>query len=63
MTSLVEKDFIVVEDGVEQLIQAFSSVDTPYNILLLFDRSLKAVPNSDWSSQSIHLCHLKRSGS
>jgi VWFA-related protein len=39
MTSLVEKDFIVVEDGVEQLIQAFSSVDTPYNILLLFDRS------------------------
>jgi VWFA-related protein len=39
MTSLTEKDFIVVEDGVEQNIQAFSSVDTPYNILLLFDRS------------------------
>jgi len=39
MTSLAEMDFIVVEDGVEQQIQAFSAVDTPYNILLLFDRS------------------------
>jgi len=39
MTSLTEKDFIVVEDGAEQQIQSFSSVDTPYNILLLFDRS------------------------
>src|SRR5678815_804402 len=39
LTSLTEKDFIVVEDGAEQQIQAFSSVETPYNILLLFDRS------------------------
>ena len=39
MTSLTEKDFIVVEDSAEQQIQSFSSVDTPYNILLLFDRS------------------------
>src|SRR5262245_51703722 len=39
LTSLTEKDFVLVEDGVEQQIQAFSSVDTPYNILLLFDRS------------------------
>jgi len=39
LASLTEKDFILVEDGVEQQIQAFSSVDTPYNILLLFDRS------------------------
>jgi VWFA-related protein len=39
MTSLMEKDFVVVEDGIEQQIQVFNSVDTPYNILLLFDRS------------------------
>ena len=39
MTSLTARDFIILEDGVEQQIQIFSSVDTPYNILLLFDRS------------------------
>ena len=39
MTSLTVKDFIVVEDGVEQEIHSFSSIDTPYNIILLFDRS------------------------
>jgi Ca-activated chloride channel homolog len=39
MTTLNKEDFVLVEDGVEQQIQAFSSVDTPYNILLLFDRS------------------------
>lgn len=39
MTSLTAKDFIVREDGAEQEIQVFTSVDTPNNILLLFDRS------------------------
>jgi VWFA-related protein len=39
MTSLTGKDFVVLEDAEEQQIQVFSSVDTPYNILLLFDRS------------------------
>jgi VWFA-related protein len=39
LRSLTEKDFILLEDGVEQQIKVFSSVDTPYNILLLFDRS------------------------
>jgi VWFA-related protein len=47
LTTLTEKDFILLEDGVEQRIQAFSSVDTPYNILLLFDRS--ASTQEQWS--------------
>jgi VWFA-related protein len=39
LTSLTAKDFIVLEDGAEQDIQVFTSIDTPNNILLLFDRS------------------------
>src|SRR5688572_16939028 len=39
LTTLAETDFVVLEDGEEQKIQVFSSVDTSYNILLLFDRS------------------------
>ena len=39
MTSLTAKDFIIAEDGVEQPVAGFTSIDTPYNILLLFDRS------------------------
>ena len=39
MTSLLQRDFTVYEDGVEQDISSFNSFDTPYNILLLFDRS------------------------
>lgn len=39
MTSLTAKDFIIAEDGVEQQVASFTSIDTPYNILLLFDRS------------------------
>ena len=39
MTSLTAKDFIIAEDGVEQQVSSFTSIDTPYNILLLFDRS------------------------
>jgi len=39
MTSLLQRDFTVYEDGAEQEIKNFSALDTPYNILLLFDRS------------------------
>ena len=39
ITSLRERDFTILEDGVEQDIKNFSTLDTPYNILLLFDRS------------------------
>jgi Ca-activated chloride channel homolog len=39
VTSLRERDFAVYEDGEEQEIKHFSALDTPYNILLLFDRS------------------------
>src|SRR5690349_7384608 len=39
MTSLLQRDFTIYEDGAEQDIKHFSSLDTPYNILLLFDRS------------------------
>jgi VWFA-related protein len=39
MTTLQATDFVILEDGKEEQIQLFSSVETPYNILLLFDRS------------------------
>jgi VWFA-related protein len=39
MTALRQRDFAIYEDGVEQDIKNFSTFDTPYNILLLFDRS------------------------
>ena len=39
ITSLLQRDFTIYEDGVEQEIKNFSALDTPYNILLLFDRS------------------------
>jgi Ca-activated chloride channel family protein len=39
ITNLVQRDFTLVEDGVEQQIKSFNALDTPYNILLLFDRS------------------------
>jgi VWFA-related protein len=39
MTTLKAADFVILEDGKEQQIQLFSSVESPYNILLLFDRS------------------------
>src|SRR3989442_14761038 len=39
LTSLGMEDFLVYEDGVRQQIRNFSPVATPYNILLLFDRS------------------------
>src|SRR5262245_48576086 len=39
ISSLTAKDFIILEDGEEQQIQSFTAMETPYNILLLFDRS------------------------
>jgi Ca-activated chloride channel family protein len=39
LESLTQREFTIFEDGVEQEIKTFSSLDTPYNILLLFDRS------------------------
>jgi len=39
VTDLSQDDFEVYEDGVHQQIRYFSPVATPYNVLLLFDRS------------------------
>jgi VWFA-related protein len=39
MPSLSRADFSIFEDGVPREIQSFSPAETPYNILLLFDRS------------------------
>jgi Ca-activated chloride channel family protein len=39
ITSLRREDFTVLEDGQERPVQYFESAETPYNILLLFDRS------------------------
>jgi VWFA-related protein len=39
LSTLRERDFPVYEDGVEQEIKTYSAIDTPYNLLLLFDRS------------------------
>jgi len=37
VTSLTKDDFLVFEDGVEREVKHFSDVETPYNILALFD--------------------------
>lgn len=39
VTGLGKQDFVVYEDGRPQQIQAFASSETPYNILLVIDRS------------------------
>jgi VWFA-related protein len=39
ISSLKQQDFTVLEDGEPRTIQSFSPAETPYNILLLFDRS------------------------
>jgi VWFA-related protein len=39
INNLVREDFSVLEDGQPREITSFSSAETPYNILLLFDRS------------------------
>ncbi len=37
VTNLNRSDFELLEDGVPQKISGFTSIDTPYNVLLLFD--------------------------
>jgi len=39
ITNLVREDFTILEDGEPRQIQSFESAESPYNILLLFDRS------------------------
>jgi VWFA-related protein len=39
ITNLAQKDFTVLEDGQPREIRSFESAESPYNILLLFDRS------------------------
>lgn len=39
VTELTRSDFVLLEDGQPQEIQAFSPVDSPYSILLVIDRS------------------------
>src|SRR5262245_18458010 len=36
---LTKQDFVIYEDGRRQEIQSFASLDTPYNVLLVVDRS------------------------
>src|SRR5262249_33482760 len=36
---LQAQDFVILENGTEQTITNFSAVDTPYDVLLLFDHS------------------------
>lgn len=45
VTTLTKDDFQVFEDGALQELRSFDSVDTPYNILLLFDCSPSTEPN------------------
>jgi VWFA-related protein len=37
--NLTKQDFVIYEDGRRQEIQSFASLDTPYNVLLVVDRS------------------------
>ena len=39
VTNLRQQDFRIYEDGRRQEIQGFASSDTPYNMLLIVDRS------------------------
>jgi VWFA-related protein len=39
VTNLTSKDFTILEDGQPREIRSFESAETPYHILLLFDRS------------------------
>src|SRR5262245_55252657 len=39
VTNLIEKDFVILEDGVPQQIRSFGSAASPFYVLLLFDRS------------------------
>jgi VWFA-related protein len=44
---LQAQDFVILENGTEQTITNFSSVDTPYDVLLLFDHSGSTV--TEWT--------------
>src|SRR4026207_1560771 len=46
VSTLKQEDFQVYENGMLQTIRSFDSVETPYNILLLFDCSASTQP--DW---------------
>jgi Ca-activated chloride channel homolog len=39
ITNLAREDFTILEDGEPRELRSFDSAETPYNILLLFDRS------------------------
>jgi VWFA-related protein len=43
--TLKQEDFEILEDGERQEIKSFAAVDTPYNVLLLFDCSGSTEPN------------------
>jgi VWFA-related protein len=47
ITNLSREDFSIFEDGQQREISNFASAETPYNILLLFDRSSST--QSQWS--------------
>jgi VWFA-related protein len=46
VTTLKGDDFEIYEDGVRQQLRSFDSIETPYNILLLFDCSSST--EHDW---------------
>ena len=46
VSTLTQEDFQVYENGMPQTLRSFDSVETPYNILLLFDCSASTQP--DW---------------
>jgi VWFA-related protein len=48
VTNLTREDFSIFEDGTPQSIQSFASVDSPYSILLLIDRSQSMQPHWSW---------------
>jgi Ca-activated chloride channel family protein len=45
VTTLAREDFEIYEDGKPQEIRSFAAVDTPYNVLLLFDCSGSTQPS------------------
>ena len=54
VTSLTREDFSIFEDGTPQAIQSFASVDTPYSILLLIDRSQSMQPHWAWIEPALN---------
>ena len=54
VTTLTKDDFQVFEDGAQQELRNFDSVDTPYNILLLFDCSPSTEPNWPFLLQAMN---------